>query len=108
MRKELKTDMSKNTQSDDVFEPSQNSQRGDGDEILLSTDTEVRHSHTEPSQNSQTGDGDEILLSTDSEVRHRLTEPSQNSPRGDGEILLSTNTEVRHSLYRTQSKFSKR
>ena len=98
MGKELKTDMSKNTQSDDVFKPSQNSQRGDGDEILLSTDTEVRHSLTEPSQNSQRGDGDAILLSTDTDVRHSLAEISQNSQKGDGDkILLSTDTNTEHS-----------
>jgi hypothetical protein len=92
--KELKTDMSENTQSDDVFEPSQNSQRGDGDEILLSTDTDVRHSLAEISQNSQKGDGDKILLSTDTNTEHSSDEYDQNFHFMDSdEIFLSIPTD---------------
>jgi hypothetical protein len=96
MEAELRTDMYINISLNCEFEPSQN---GDGDEIFLSANTDVRHSLNEISQNSQNGDGDEIFLSANTDVRRSLNEISQNSQNGDGdEIFLSANTDARHSL----------
>jgi len=96
MEAELRTDMNINIPLNQEFEPSQ---QGDGDEIFLSANTDVRHSLNEISQNSQNGDGDEIFLSANTDVRHSLNEISQNSQQGDGdEIFLSANTDIRHGL----------
>jgi hypothetical protein len=89
MEAELRTDMNTNIPLYQEFEPSQ---QGDGDEIFLSANTDVRNSLNEISQNSQNGDGDEIFLSANTETRHSLdTINSNNQNIDDNEILPHKN-----------------
>ncbi len=90
MEAELRTDMNINIPSNQEFEPSQ---QGDGDEIFLSANTDVRHSLNEISRNSQNGDGDEIFLSADTDVRHGLDKISSNNQNIDANEILPRKNE---------------
>ena len=99
MEKELNKSQINSTSANGIKPESYNSQNCDGDEIFLSTNTDVRYSPAEPNQISQDGVVEEIFLSTNTDARYSPAEPSQiiNSSDGD-EIFLSTSNNLGYSF----------